>query len=385
LITTASLKDYSLKELSKLAQRSGVTGWKSMKKDALVKAILRSRKSSPAAKPKVAAKSTSSNKRPVAKNGHATTRKPATKRPLSPAKGRTLAKIQKANAHRERHKDLSQAPSPKRANGKPEKDRIVLMVRDPFWLHVCWTVTRASVIRAEAALAELWHTARPVLRLLEVDAGTTTSSAERVAREIDIHSGVSNWYIDVPNPPRSFRVEIGYRTAGSKFHSLCRSNIVTTPLPGSGDAIDKNWDDVAENYERVYALSGGYNEDTGKGDLQELFEERLRRPMGSALGNRYGAGAEGVLKRHRDFNFQVDAEMILYGTTQTDVRVTVSGEPIKVRADGSFTLRMAMPDKRQVIPIVAASPDGVEQRTVVLAIERNTKVLEPMNKEAASE
>lgn len=40
-----------------------------------------------------------------------------------------------------------------------------------------------------------------------------------------------------------------------------------------------------------------------------------------------------------------------------------------------------MPDKRQVIPAVAASADGVEQRTVVLAIERNTKVLEPMIRE----
>jgi len=31
--------------------------------------------------------------------------------------------------------------------------------------------------------------------------------------------------------------------------------------------------------------------------------------------------------------------------------------------------------------VVAASPDGVEQRTVVIAIERNTKVLEPMTRE----
>ena len=84
-------------------------------------------------------------------------------------------------------------------------------------------------------------------------------------------------------------------------------------------------------------------------------------------------------KRH------VDAEMIVYGSTKADSRVTVGGEPIKVRPDGTFTLRLAMPDKRQVIPVVAASADGVEQRTVVLAVERNTKVLEPMMKDAAGE
>jgi hypothetical protein len=31
-----------------------------------------------------------------------------------------------------------------------------------------------------------------------------------------------------------------------------------------------------------------------------------------------------------------------------------------------------------VIPVIASSPDGVEQRTIILAVERNTKVLEPV-------
>ena len=53
----------------------------------------------------------------------------------------------------------------------------------------------------------------------------------------------------------------------------------------------------------------------------------------------------------------------------------------KLRGDGSFTVRLAMPDKRQVLPVVASTPDGVEQRTIVIAVERNTKVLEPMLRE----
>jgi len=31
-----------------------------------------------------------------------------------------------------------------------------------------------------------------------------------------------------------------------------------------------------------------------------------------------------------------------------------------------------------VIPIVASSCDGVEQRTIILAVERNTKLMEPV-------
>jgi hypothetical protein len=36
-----------------------------------------------------------------------------------------------------------------------------------------------------------------------------------------------------------------------------------------------------------------------------------------------------------------------------------------------------MPNKRQVIPIVANAPDGAARQTVVLAVERNTKIMEP--------
>jgi hypothetical protein len=71
--------------------------------------------------------------------------------------------------------------------------------------------------------------------------------------------------------------------------------------------------------------------------------------------------------------------MIVFGAGQCpcDAR----RQPVN-SADGSFTVRLSMPDKRQVLPIVASSADGVEQRTVVIAIERNTKVLEPMVREA---
>ena len=100
--------------------------------------------------------------------------------------------------------------------------------------------------------------------------------------------------------------------------------------------------------------------------------------MGSPVVTRYGVGAERMLNRHRDFSFEVDAEVIIYGTTKPDAHVTLAGEPVKLRPDGSFTVRLSMPDRRQVIPVVAHSVDGVEQRTIVLAVERNTKVMEPV-------
>ena len=65
------------------------------------------------------------------------------------------------------------------------------------------------------------------------------------------------------------------------------------------------------------------------------------------------------------------------GTRTADQRRTV-----KLRPDGSFTMRMSLPNQRQVIPVVASAANGTEQRTIVLAIERNTKVMEPVLREA---
>ena len=80
----------------------------------------------------------------------------------------------------------------------------------------------------------------------------------------------------------------------------------------------------------------------------------------------------------RGFHFEIDAELIVYGSTEPNAKVTLQGEHVQLRPDGSFTVRFSMPDCRQIIPAVASSYDGVEERTVVLAVERNTKELEPM-------
>ena len=67
--------------------------------------------------------------------------------------------------------------------------------------------------------------------------------------------------------------------------------------------------------------------------------------------------------------------------TQPGSRVTLHGEPVDLRPDGTFTVRYSLPNCRQVIPAVACSRDGVEQRTIVLAVERNTKAMEPVTRD----
>lgn len=265
------------------------------------------------------------------------------------------------------------------SSSSPHKDRIVLIVRDAYWLQTDWEITRAAVERVRVAMNEKWHKAVPVLRLMTVG-DASSNRAEQQVRDIAIHGGVNTWFIDVDNPPSRFRVIIGYLAENERFFPLCRSNIIETPKPDAVHRLDRHWRDIAEDYERIYSLSGGY-EPNSSGDLKDMFEERLQRQMPTRSQDGSTSDTDAALDRHRALPFEVDAELIVYGSTTPGATVLLSGEPVKLREDGSFTVRVALPDKRQVLPIIAQSRDAMRQRTTVIAVERNTKVMEAVDRD----
>jgi hypothetical protein len=357
----------SKKELAELARKKGIAAYRSLRKEELIAALSALRPAKTKTKARTTKKVAAPRSRPQHSAAH------------NSAGGST------AEERVERSKydvgvptrDLS-AKAPKDLPNGYGKDRIVCMVRDPYWLHCYWEITRQAIQRAEAALAQAWHGARPILRLLEIANGDNTNHSETTVRDIDIHGGANNWYVEVRNPPRSYRVDIGYLSRSGQFYVVARSNVVTTPRAGMSDVIDENWADLdTEQARRIYAMSAGFDPTASSLELKQLFEERLRRPMGSPAVTSFGSGAFQFGKQ-RTFWFQLDAELIVYGATEPTAKVTLQGEPIKLRPDGTFTMRFSLPDSRQIIPAVAMSADGVEERTIVLAVERNTKHLEPV-------
>ena len=255
------------------------------------------------------------------------------------------------------------------------KDRIALMASDPYWLHVVWEVSQPSVFRAEAALGPDWHFAKPILRLLDVTSTDTTSTSEGKVRDVPIHGGVSHWYLDVPQPPRTYRVDIGYLAKSGQFFVLARSNVVTPPKPGMAEAVTDTWAaDVerAGGAERVLAMSTGFESAGKPGHLKDMLDEQIKRP---AKEGQFGGGA--VPGRLKKFHFDIGAELIVFGQSDPNATVTLQNDPVKLRADGSFTMRFSLPDSRQIIPAVAVSADGLEEQTIVLAVERNIKRLDP--------
>ncbi len=367
LVTAASLKAYTSKDLAQMAKTKGVTGWHSMRKDQLVKALLKIAKQKEREKARGA--STSSR----------TTRSKSSSCSSSGSKQPDSAIAKKIRSERERQENLKNlAASMEFGKGgtAPDNDRLILVVRDAFWLQAYWEITLATVQRAKVALNGYWHMAKPILRLMEITSDGNTNSVEKIVEEIEIHSGVNNWYIKCLAPGKTYRVAIGY-LAVDKFHLICKSNEVTPPVSNSGET-DDHWTDITNDAEKYYALSGGFEQNTVTGDLQAVFEEKARQPMHAPAFERLGSG---INRDGQGFSFQVDAHMIIHGSTDPSASVTVGGEPVRLQNDGSFALRMNLPDKRQVLPVVASSRDGTQQRITVLAVERNTKVMEPVTNE----
>lgn len=377
MITAAKLKTRTVKDLAAMAKKKKVPGWHSMRKDELIKALVNQAKAQAARAVRRGKlnhqKNRSSKPRPARAGGAAKRSGSPRKKVCSAYAQRRLKQIKTQLAN---SKDLAFKSVPE-GNGRT-KDRLVVMVRDPYWLHAYWELGRRSIERARAAMGQHWHGARPVLRLNEVARNGTTSSATRILRDIEIHGGVNNWYIDVRDPPHSYQLEIGYLAVSGKFFALARSNVVTTPRANSGNSFDNNWAEVAKDSDRIYAMSGGYEEQQANRELKEVFEEQLRRPMGDPMSTKFGLGAAARGSRQRGFGFQVDTELIVHGVTTPGAHVTLRGEPVHLRPDGTFAVRFTLPNRRHVLPVVASSNDGVEQRTIVLSVDRNTKVMEPV-------
>ena len=427
MITAADLKTRTVKDLATMARKKKVLGWHTMRKDELVRALIKAAKSEAGKRNGFAnghakngstnghakngstnghAKNGSTNghagsiatnghvgngctnghagngcstnghakelKRPSSHSGAGPHIRQAERKSRSPHLERRLQQIKSKLAEA---KDLSfKMVGPENVH---TKDRLIVMVRDPYWLHAYWELSRRSIERAEAAMGQHWHAAHPVLRLHEVSRNGTTNSSRQAVRDIGVHGGVNNWYIDVQNPPKSYQLEIGYLAPGGRFYCLARSNVVSTPPPGSSDTFDRNWAEVAKEFDRVYAMTTGSTEQEANGDVKDVFEEHLHRPVGDSAAIQFGPGAT-VGGPKRDFRFHVDTELIVHGMAQPDARVTLRGEPVRLRPDGSFAVRFSLPDRRHVLPVVASSSDGAEQRTIVLAVDRNTKVMEPI-------
>ena len=417
MATSAELNLLTVKELGKIAKELGIPGWHEMRKEDLVRSLVqksRSKQGGETIRVRLSMRSKTVGKQNTAvsvqKSKAVSSKLSAKEKPKTTEKKSSLPKPVQAGNERKKealrkrdgHKIPTGKTSPElselhiRRKGRSEialravaeqNDRLVLLVRDPFWLHAFWELNTKTLKRAEVALGHFWHSAIPVLRLFRVYSDGSSHPKRHAIRDIRIHGGVKNWYLDVDNPPSKFQVELGYLSQEQKFYSLISSNTVETPqrqIVDELDHLDGNWRGVADDLGRIYKLSGG---DANNHELKKVFEEQLRRPMSGAMLSRYRASRHGTAgeKTRRNFSFSVDADVIIHGKTDPSVQVAIRNEPIQIAPDGTFFVRFSLPEKRHVFPIEAEGSDGVEMQRVVLTVERNTRVLETLFQEPTEE
>jgi hypothetical protein len=134
---------------------------------------------------------------------------------------------------------------------------------------------------------------------------------------------------------------------------------ISGDTPDFGLMGDLRNNDAASSY--IMPLFG-VDEKTGfSADLQNISSE----------SNIQGGASEQM---QRGFFFQLDAELIVYGRTETGAKVSIDGQDIELRDDGTFTQRLAFPEGALPLDFLAHSADGRDRKRITLSVQRTTNI-----------
>lgn len=239
------------------------------------------------------------------------------------------------------------------------------MVKDPWWLYAYWEIQPVTERAARSQLLPQEVAGlQSILRVYDV---TDRNFPEQPAHrwfDISLSSLATNWYLHTDAPGRSFIVEIGLLTHEGRFLLLARSNRVTAPRFGPSDVIDEAWASAEDLYWKLSGLAHGL----GPGASEQWL---ARRPFSPGM---FSAGLFSPIRapRPKRFWLWVDTEVVVYGATDPKASLTVQGQSVKLRPDGTFSVRMAFPDGHQVVPVEAVSADGQANCTVTSTLTRQT-------------
>jgi len=159
------------------------------------------------------------------------------------------------------------------------EDRLVLLVRDPWWAYAWWEVTDATFAHTRK---EAGDAARFVLRVYNVS-GVDWDGTNHVSHfDIDVHDAAGNWFLELARPGESFIAELGLVDGAGRFRAMVRSNGITLPPDRVSPVIDEEWMIPDEEWQRLFeAAGGGVTMGVGSGEVLRMMEGRLRLDLSS--------------------------------------------------------------------------------------------------------
>jgi hypothetical protein len=305
--------------------------------------------------------------------------------------------------------------------------QLYLMARDPRWLYAHWDFSREELKWCNAKSAD----GHLVLRIYR------DALAGEPLSQIHLHPQSRDWFVPVPDAATKYLAELGYYDTAGTWVERARSAATLTPpdtqaedtsvrfatipsevpfaqlgglvktalrdhvplaealiqlrsqgheeLPAAAQ-ITSQWTPQQEKaLAQVISLDQVRRVWIGSVEITELIRRQLEQQVSSQSAAKLGLPASplaalgsvsspfGGIESQRGFWFNVNAELIIYGSTEPDAKVTVAGRPIKLRRDGSFSFRFALPDGNYALPASAQSADGGETRRAELAFSRQSQ------------
>jgi uncharacterized protein len=362
-----ALECQTRRDLAATAKSHGIAGWHGMRKQELVKAI---------AKIKTATLKPKSKSTPITKKSPPSeTHRPAAV-PSFPSQNSSNSPNLTPTEHQAKIQKLlrsnGQSSCSEKMHPTSESSETTLnaQVKDSHWLLATWTITQGSLDRAKAALGAYWYQAVPVIRVYDITTNENSRTSKAYVKDVEIKIDSGLWYVQIDQPARSYKLQLGFVTPQNKFFGLLYSHKLTPPMPEVCEKGGKTRRALDSNYSATRSRRYTSRPNNGGSPMT-----RLALPL-TLDSNGESSGTNGK-KTKREFH--VETELLIHGTSDPQAEVTLLGEKIPVSKEGRFALRLSLPNGRQVIPAVNTSSNKRRQQTIVLAIERNTKDLEPVH------
>jgi len=300
------------------------------------------------------------------------------------------------------------------------ESRIVLLPRDPQWGYAYWDISNEHKSEARQQGGQ-----NLVLRLYDVTDVEVDRQSPHSMQQFDCDEMARDWYLAIPVSDRDYLVEIGYLTADGRWLMLARSTPVRIPPTYPSDWLEdqfvtigwqedlrgktflelvppsKRTEEVVANpiYDQLFGMAQSAEEQrvTGSlfGSMQQVPQQSISSfvfapgarmsalPTVSGIGmsgiGMSGIGMSGIGMsasippiRPRNFWLVADAELIVYGATEPDAKVTIDGNPIQLNPDGTFRFQLSFRDGVIRYPIIAIAADGEQMRSIHMKFTRET-------------
>jgi uncharacterized protein len=255
--------------------------------------------------------------------------------------------------------------------------KIAILPRDPLWFFAYWEVSPSVYGEIKNRIGEhKFNASRWVLRTYDVTGLDFDGNNAHRFFDIGLTMNASNWYVNVGEVNRSWCTDLGLITSDGQFIMIARSNIISMPRFGVSPITDEQWGILQKEFEKLLKLSGVDQIGKSSFDIAKLMRERWEEIVSVSLPTSPGGSSSwhGVSEvKPKGFWLKADTELIVYGATESDATLTVQGQKVTLRPDGSFSLRFYLPDGEQTYPIEAVSKDGTMKKTITFEVKRGTE------------